>query len=245
MSTPSCKHGAAFTLIELLVVIAIIAVLAALLLPALAKAKATAQLSTCKSNLRQLMLATETYATDYKGCYPTDSADKHWAAMLYNEYSKQTNILVCPTDLLRGTPLYYQDPNFPWPGDGTVRTYIQNGFDEIITDINNGTMKEKDLVFPAETIVYSEKSHNTQDYYADTVPGTGVGNSDLIIKVQHGMHGSPKASKSGGHNVACGDGGVRYKPFGKDISPINWWNVRAAVRAAPEQTTQLLPLIQP
>ena len=240
------REAIAFTLIELLVVIIIIALLAALLLPALARAKATAQQTSCKSNLKQLILANDEYATDNKGRYPTDSDNKHWPAMLYYDYGKNTNLLKCPTDLMRGIPATYADPT-PEPGDNTARSYLENGFDEIIGNANNsGEIKESYLVHPAETAVLSEKSHNQNDYFADYMQTVNnVPGGDLTIKIQHGMHGSSMPSKGGGHNVACGDEGVRYFAFGRDISPVDWWFIYDTNRTDPNFTTLMLPQLQP
>jgi prepilin-type N-terminal cleavage/methylation domain-containing protein len=68
-STAACREGG-FTLIELLVVIAIIAILAAMLLPALAAAKAKALRTQCLNNLHQLNIANAMYVADFNDWYP-------------------------------------------------------------------------------------------------------------------------------------------------------------------------------
>lgn len=68
------KKKTGFTLIELLVVIAIIAILAAMLLPALARAREQARRAVCISNLKQIGLAMKMYAQDFDENYPWDDA---------------------------------------------------------------------------------------------------------------------------------------------------------------------------
>src|SRR5437588_10728820 len=113
-----------FTLIELLVVIAIIAILAAILFPVFAQARAKARQASCLSNLKQIGLGMMMYTQDYDECYTVDAFNKNAGPAGKNEpcardnpairaeskidpYIKNQQIFACPSSLI--SPIFWSD----------------------------------------------------------------------------------------------------------------------------------------
>jgi prepilin-type processing-associated H-X9-DG protein/prepilin-type N-terminal cleavage/methylation domain-containing protein len=140
VSLVTCR---AFTLVELLVVIALIVLLAAMLLPALARSKTQAQRAACVNNLRQLGLATEIYLGDnanlfFNRCQAPTSAGQRWwfgwlaagaegqrafdlsAGVLF-PYLHGSDVRLCPSPA-------WSSPQFKPKGTNVIFSYGCNGY---------------------------------------------------------------------------------------------------------------------
>jgi prepilin-type N-terminal cleavage/methylation domain-containing protein len=227
-----------FTLIELLVVIAIIAILAAMLLPALARAKGVAMRTQCLNNLKQMQLSTRLYEDENSNVFPPcEDTGPKWPASLV-PYYKTTNMLACPTDLKLGK-IYDNDPGGVNPPtytqyqhdvDGAQRSYMMNGWNDISPDVltlrTSGKafyMKDLYMPKPSLTIIYGEKKHTQGDFWMDLLENANGGQNNEVFKVQHARHINLKPSTSGGSMYAMGDGSVQYLKFAGSVWPLSLW----------------------
>jgi prepilin-type N-terminal cleavage/methylation domain-containing protein len=145
------KH--AFTLVELLVVVAIIAILAALLLPALSRAKESARRTSCISNSRQVNMAIRLYADDYLDAFPIlpvpnpypNGVGAYYKQLvkgylgLTGPASPNEKVFVCPSDPTYQTQVGHAFTSYTFNGYETNANSMPRITGKRLSDIKNPT----------------------------------------------------------------------------------------------------------
>jgi len=239
---PAACAGSGFTLIELLVVIAIVAVLAALLLPALSRAKAKAQQLYCLNNLKEQAVATFLYADDNKDLLPFawwqpapnhDVYSNSFECLLVpylfrSQFVVGTttsnsdfaqNVFACPVRLkenLWGKYPYWPGFGNPWKISYAMSQYVLLGFPPAYTSPK--TAKLSSAPHPAQTFLISDVSKDL-NHPAITVLGL----------VPLGPEGAPSYEPGYRHGVAYPLGRANLASMDGHITSFTRWQTNGII----------------
>lgn len=211
----STKLRIGFTLIELLVVIAIIAILAAILFPVFAQARAQARKSVCLSNLKQLALGTMMYVQDYDESFPprygsASGGNAPWAQTI-QPYVKSTKVAACP-DMIPEVQRNAFLGTFGWLGYG-MNTYLW-----VDATSATGPATLAAVPSPAQTAMQADSTFDDfsprprrrgRVAWANTPSGSPYTLPCATVRTRHG-NANGTALTSGGSSVSYADGHVKY-----------------------------------
>ena len=199
-----CATG--FTLIELLVVIAIIAILAAMLMPALSSAKQRAWTISCNSNLHQISIGMTMYADENQGFYPESGGDIPWgmtdphthAASWMQQiftYTANTNLYHCPANKL--LPANEQS-SFNY-FNGARAAYLS------VTPNDDAAVDSRKIQFPTQYVL----SGDTQDFTPEDADKDDY-SQNCVGGPTNGIPWENWQAHSGGQNILFNDGHAKW-----------------------------------
>jgi prepilin-type N-terminal cleavage/methylation domain-containing protein/prepilin-type processing-associated H-X9-DG protein len=230
------KRG--FTLIELLVVVAIIAILAAMLLPALNRAREQAKTAACQQNMKNQAIAMQMYSSDYSGYFvwhqhrslgdnPADTIcfTRYWYE-LWTPYTDGMDVFICPTQNHPAEPHQYSIPGFTATRkDDFLVDYVWNQFAACI-DGSTNRVCEAECKFPTTMVAtWCVRSYGwswglpaSLQYQAVPSP-TPSTSRDGGPNDPWGIHFN--GFHTGGSNFMYLDGHVKY--FSPDVMGRDWY----------------------